>query len=120
MSFRAMWFGASAVDPSSAEVAGDVRAPVANHSSIATRSYVCPSSTQKTGSFMISQVIGQHLRGWCRVDGVTSACLEGRRGEQIFRQFTNPKPLDLFAMLSERFLEDALMFCDVVEYVLRL
>ena len=77
-----MWFGASAVDPSSAEVAGDVRAPVANHSSIATRSYVCPSSTQKTGSFMISQVIGQHLRGWCRVDGVTSACLEGRRGEQ--------------------------------------
>ena len=44
----------------------------------------------------------------------------GRRGEQIFRQFTNPKPLDLFTMLSERFLEHALMLRDVVEHVFRL
>ena len=37
---------------------------------------------------------------------------------KVFRQFTNPKPFDLLAMLSERFLQHTLVLRDVVEHVL--
>ena len=39
---------------------------------------------------------------------------------QVRGKLSNTKPFDLFAMLSERFLEHALMLRDVVEHVLRL
>ena len=68
MSFRAMWFGASAVDSSCADVAGEVRAPVANHCSMHAFSYTWPSEA-RTGCSKISREIG-HTRASRSLRGI--------------------------------------------------
>ena len=97
MSFLTVWFGAVASESSSALVDGDVRAPVANHCSRATRSYVC----------VRVPVLHQQ-------DGVFHNFTHNRT-HQIFRQFPDPKPFDLRSMFSELLFENGLVLRDVIQ-----
>ena len=57
MALRSAMFGSSAVDSRSFPVRGELRFPVANHRSISSRSYVCPSAVM-TGSRITSNESG--------------------------------------------------------------